>query len=136
MTPDPLTAALTAATLAVAALIAVVAKRALAKNGNGSGSQRGGYPPAPPLQPSPAAPPRPVNPEDTGRFEIDPMARFCDRFDRLDAEIAKLNIRLDRREEAEQRLTLQIEALGTTVATLVERTNWLARALPAQKGNP
>jgi len=124
MTPE-LSAAISILALAVAGLLAFVMKRAM-KNGKST------PPPALPPSPAPALPSGP-GPDDSARFTIDPMERFSDRFARLDEEIRKLNARLDRREQAEQRLTDQIETLARTVATLVERTEWLVRAPRAER---
>lgn len=124
MTPE-LSAAISILALAVAGLLAFVMKRAM-KNGKST-------PPPVPAPPAPPALPSGPGPDDSARFTIDPMERFSDRFARLDEEIRKLNERLDRREQAEQRLTDQIETLARTVATLVERTEWLVREMRAER---
>jgi len=124
VTPE-LSAAISILALAVAGLLAFVMKRAM-KNGKST-------PPPVPAPPAPPALPSGPGPDDSARFTIDPMERFSDRFARLDEEIRKLNERLDRREQAEQRLTDQIETLARTVATLVERTEWLVREMRAER---
>lgn len=125
MTPDPLTAALTAAIIAAALALTAVAKRLMGKNGKPSNPPKAALPPA--RSELPTA-------DDSARFTIDPWARFADRFQNLDDAIEALGKRLDRKNETDSRMADKFEVLAISVGKLEARVDGLAGIVSSLQG--
>jgi hypothetical protein len=100
MTPDPLTAALTAATLAVAVLVATLAKRALGKTKS--------------LPPPPKPPPQPPPATESGSWLTVPQLLS----DAMDKGLQPVRDRLDRIEKKQDENTARLGGLTERLARI------------------